>query len=871
MSLQQTPLLKRAIYEAIFLAPSSIDRCIGTACGTLEEAERLGGSITQRQLVSDALHALNAKRGHFKARFPGQVEDAIRDALARAEEQRGAPPTSSAPLSDTSTAQHAPPHTPGGPAPQASVQETVALALLDEQQMAHFVESSRLQQTVLPAVEQTLGRLDTLISSVMDLPAVRPDLNPMRPEILCNTLLAMLEALDQPRPVVELWLRHMARPYAQELNTLYEAIGRLLQDQGVQEARYRVRLSVVGGSGGAHGSPSHHALGSDPAEHGGHGTASGLSGAPGMPGARGGPGGDGAPAPVQPAPLAVPPVADLARAAIAVPHALVYDFLYQPQWVQANDMPLPPGYYTAVQREMAALPPSDPQALQQAWAATRLMQAQRREQVPVDRVPQTVATHAPLDPERWGAYAEPQARAQALMQLKSEATQLSQVLGLDAVRALVEQVAHDTRVLPPVREAFIALEPALLRLAMADPRFFANEEHPARRLIEAVAQRSFKFNDEFSDAFEQFMEPVRLSFRQLLDAQTQDPHAFGDVLAVLEDTWRSEDEHEQQARDKGVRSIEFAQERQKIADRIAWEFSLRPDLANTPGPVSDFLFESWSLVIAHAQLTDTRAQLDPGGFLAIVSDLLWSVKRELTLENPARLFEIVPSLLQTLRRGLDLLGKPASETQGFFDALMRYHLPVLELRRVRSQLDAHGGQADDGPIKLPKLTEADKPRSKPEPRPAETPWLGEHELGEAGFEGEPTTVLPTVAGGLPATDASAAAQPADAPADDAADPDDDGPQRALLGRLRRGDWVDLLAHGKWRRAKLVWSNDSGALYMFISAGGRPHTMTRRSCLRLLQQRHLRPVEAGEVVEQAVNRLHPPSAEPSARRAGAARR
>ena len=38
--------------------------------------------------------------------------------------------------------------------------------------------------------------------------------------------------------------------------------------------------------------------------------------------------------------------------------------------------------------------------------------------------------------------------------------------------------------------------------------------------------------------------------------------------------------------------------------------------------------------------------------------------------------------------------------------------------------------------------------------------------------------------------------------------------------------------------------------MFISHGGRPHSMTRRTCETLLRQRKLRPVPAGAVVEKA---------------------
>jgi hypothetical protein len=122
---------------------------------------------------------------------------------------------------------------------------------------------------------------------------------------------------------------------------------------------------------------------------------------------------------------------------------------------------------------------------------------------------------SPLNPEAWGAYAQSTARRLVRAELKKEATHVGQVLGLEVVRKLVNQVAQDPRLLVPVRESIVALEPSLLRLAMVDPRFFSEETHPGRRLMERVAQRSFKYEDTESSEFHSFFESVRKSFNSL--------------------------------------------------------------------------------------------------------------------------------------------------------------------------------------------------------------------------------------------------------------------------------------------------------------------------------------------------------------------
>jgi hypothetical protein len=78
--------------------------------------------------------------------------------------------------------------------------------------------------------------------------------------------------------------------------------------------------------------------------------------------------------------------------------------------------------------------------------------------------------------------------------------------------------------------------------------------------------------------------------------------------------------------------------------------------------------------------------------------------------------------------------------------------------------------------------------------------------------------------------------------------------------------VDLCSHGRWRRASLTWVSNRATLFMFVSHGGRPHSMTRRSLERLVRSRMLRPVDAGAVVPRAIEALSQREPAPPARAA-----
>ncbi|MDB5966581.1 MAG: hypothetical protein JWQ72_3081 [Polaromonas sp.] len=719
-----------------------------------------------------------------------------------------------------------------------------SFSLVDDREVTQAIESSRLLQHLLPVLEQSLAELDTLISSAQGLANVRPELNPLRPEAFTRTLQDLMAAAGPDPSTMALWTRYLADPLGRELRALYSAAVAQLESAHVQAASYRVLQTPASQSARAR-APS------------GAGKGGGNAG--------GGQGGQTA-GPASGEPVKVPSqYADLSNYEIR--DELFQDFLFHGGSNAHHG--LAPSYYATVEEELVALqeaPDSSAVPLPEAQAERAAYEA-----VPaVDRPQRFVDVSSPLSAKVWGTYGRSRERAIVRTQLRKEATRVGQVLGLEVVRKLVNQVAQDPRLLVPVREAIVALEPSLLRLAMVDPRFFSDEGHPGRRLMERVAQRSFKYNDEYSSDFGEFFQPVSSVFNELNGLAITDARPFGMALARLEHGWDEQDQIEFEGRQKVLKALHFAEERQEQADQIAFDLSTRADLDNVPGVVLDFLFGPWALAMAHAKLSDQRHQVDPEGFGSVVPDLLWSVKRDVTLKRPAKLIEMIPGLLEKLHSGLALLGQSPQENQKVFESLMKLHQPVLKLRRLKSKRDAEeSGVAPLEPEDLPATPEQRRARA------AEQPWLGRDDLDAAGFE----DTLPTAPGELGTMEGPAAAAK-DAVGEEhavagagAAEPAPDGntaaqevrgapsatvvamggPEaEAILLGFRTGSWVDLYSKRRWLRAQLIWASAKGTLFMFLSHGGQPHSMTKRSCEKLIMQRLLRPVDTHAVVGQALD-------------------
>ncbi len=828
-------VFQHCLQEAAKSSGVALARCLDGAIAALQHAETQAVKVAARDTLSQAWRQLQASKPVWLARYPADLLAAFATGAAA-----GAPAKPS-----------------GGDSKNNASVGMDAFSLVDDADVAYSIESSRLLQTILPMLEQSLAELDTLISSAQGLPNVHPERNPLRPEVFTRVLQAMMAQSTPDAAMLATWSRQLAVPLGKELKCIYEKTITRLELAQVPAAHYRVLQTPAGVMGRSSG-------------HAGHGgRAPEGTGTAGQQGEQ------------FDAPAAPPQYADLSNYEIR--DELFQNFLFYGGG--NSDQALAPSYYVSVDEELAALKAAPDSA---AAGLSDAVHIGRQDLPAVDRPPRFVGVSSQLNPQVWGTYGRSRERAMVRTQLKKEALQVGQVLGLEVVRKLVSQVAQDPRLLVPVREAIVALEPSLLRLAMVDPRFFSDEGHAGRRLMERVAQRSFKYNDEYSAEFASFFQPVTQAFNALNALAIEDVKPFAMALAALEHAWDEQDQQASENQRKVVQALRFAEDRQERADQIAFELSARSDLDKVPGVVLDFLFGPWSLAMAHARLVDQRNQIDPEGFGSVVPDLLWSVKRDATLKRPAMLIDMIPGLLEKLHSGLGMLGQDPKENEQFFESLMTLHQPVLKLRRLKTQRDAQESSA----MRLEAETDAEVLPATPEQRlakAADQPWLGREDLDAAGFE----DTQPTAPGELAvmahfleqAYEAAlpASAQKADGPALEplpeatAAAATDTLPATELptaittqsaepavapqgytkaeaetmLAGLRTGDWVDLYSKRRWLRAQLIWASTKATLFMFLSHGGQPHSMTKRSCEKLIMQRWLRPVDTHGVVAKAL--------------------
>lgn len=389
---------------------------------------------------------------------------------------------------------------------------------------------------------------------------------------------------------------------------------------------------------------------------------------------------------------------------------------------------------------------------------------------------------------------------------------LGRLLGQEVVRLMLENLTHDQRLLPAIRRELGLLEPALIRLSQAEPRFFSDRQHPARQLLEVITHRSLGFQSHSDDGFAELLHSVNAAVRAINRVDVSE-ELFSRLLKRLRRRWEQDDARKRERQAEAARALMHAEQRQILAERLATDYQQRMAGKDLPEFIAAFLIGPWAHAVAEAKLVPMDGG-DLSGLDAVADDLIWSAQPALFRRDADRLGRLVPRLLAQLREGLQRIGYPAEAVSQFLDALVSLHEKAFDVPTLTAS------PAPDV-LKAPPPVLTDTGTGDIEPVPMrETFWIAGQAAEDAGF-------LDGVSGPMPLEPLT--------PVD-----------------LDMGAWVDLLVQGEWVRAQLTWTSPRGGLYMFISSKGLAHSMTRRTLERLRGKDALRVISRDGVVDSALD-------------------
>jgi hypothetical protein len=265
-----------------------------------------------------------------------------------------------------------------------------------------------------------------------------------------------------------------------------------------------------------------------------------------------------------------------------------------------------------------------------------------------------------------GLLQELQARKAAL---KQAATTPVERATIEVVALMFQSLLTEERIPATVRVWFARLQMPVLRVAIAEPDFFATIDHPARKLIDRMGACVMGFEAGSAG----MSEPMEREIKRIVQVVEAYPdtgrRVFQTVLTeferFLEDYFKST----HLAASKGVSLAQQIEQRETLA--IQYTIELRKMLNEVPvhDGVREFLFHVWADVLATTAVKAGQASEPTKAMRKAAADLIWLASAKVSREERSEAIRRLSPLLKKLREGMVSAGVPVLRQDEYIQSL----------------------------------------------------------------------------------------------------------------------------------------------------------------------------------------------------------
>ena len=244
-------------------------------------------------------------------------------------------------------------------------------------------------------------------------------------------------------------------------------------------------------------------------------------------------------------------------------------------------------------------------------------------------------------------------------ELKKKATTAGEKAIIEVVALMFQSILAEDRIPSAVRVWFARLQVPVLRVALAEPEFFSNLNHPARQLIDRMGACVMGFDTTSING-----SALEAEIRRVVQVIEQYPETGRRVFQLVHDEFEkflSKYLTEKQGTSKLVSVAQQVEQRETLA--IQYTIELRTMLRDMPvrEEIREFLFKTWAEVLALSAVRDGAQHADTVAFKRTAADLVWAASAKPNRADRAQVIQSLPDLLQRLRQGLTMLGVKGAE------------------------------------------------------------------------------------------------------------------------------------------------------------------------------------------------------------------
>ena len=256
---------------------------------------------------------------------------------------------------------------------------------------------------------------------------------------------------------------------------------------------------------------------------------------------------------------------------------------------------------------------------------------------------------------------------------------------IDIIAMLFEFILDDHALPDHMKVLLGRLQIPMLKVAIVDKEFFAKKSHPARRLLNSLAQAAVKLDPTAEKESDPLYGKIETIIQRILDEFEDDPSIFVELYQQFSEFSETEESKSKVVEERATQANKGKEKLEGARSQVDTEIDQRLQaLQDVPDVVLTLFRGPWKDVMSLTLLRHGAESEEWENTLATMDRVLWSVQPKSAPHERKKLLTEIPLILKELRENLVAISYDQRHTSKIFKALQAAHIACLRNENPKS-------------------------------------------------------------------------------------------------------------------------------------------------------------------------------------------
>lgn len=255
---------------------------------------------------------------------------------------------------------------------------------------------------------------------------------------------------------------------------------------------------------------------------------------------------------------------------------------------------------------------------------------------------------------------------------------------IDLVGMLFEYMLSDDNLPDSVKALLSYLHTPFLKIAFIDKDFFEQAEHPARLLLNALAEAGVKWvGNDGSDQFDIYSK-IKATVSRVLEAFSNDVRLFAELLLEFSSYTRNIQRRQELVERRAMEKVQGEEKLREVKQQVNRVVRTRTDGRELPSAILLLLLQPWSDFLAFVLLRYGDQSERWQRAVRVIDEVLWSVEPKVLPQDKLQQEEMQAGLLTHIEAGFETIGYDQAKGKKLLEAIASLQKMALKSRQIEA-------------------------------------------------------------------------------------------------------------------------------------------------------------------------------------------